>query len=103
MPKQIPDSELDAIKQAIGNFSAGALIENISSALAQTFNRRTLQRRLVLLVDRGQLVVEGSGRATRYKIASSNVVQVGMVSEKETLFPINVNLLPVSPPVSGLI
>lgn len=100
MPKQIPDSELDAIKQAIGNFSAGALIEDISSALSQAFNRRTLQRRLALLVDRGQLAVEGSGRATRYKIASSNVVQVGMISEKETLFPINVNPLPVS--VEGL-
>jgi hypothetical protein len=72
------------------------LIEDISSALTQTFNCRTLQRRLVLLVDRGQLVAEGSGRATRYKIASPNVVQVGMISEKKTLFPINVNLLPVS-------
>ena len=97
MPKRISDSELDAIKQAIDNFSAGALIEDISNALSQAFNRRTLQRRLALLVDRGQLVVEGCGRATRYKIASSNVVQVGMAYEKDIALPISViNPLPVS-------
>ena len=68
MPKQISESELEAIRQAVGAFPAGALIEDISNALGHGFNRRTLQRRLALLVDRNQLVLEGSARASRYKL-----------------------------------
>lgn len=77
MPKRIPELELENIKRAVGSFPTGALIEEISRALTQTFNRRTLQRRLALLVDRNQLVLEGSGRATRYKIKPTTLVEIG--------------------------
>ena len=89
MPKRIQDSELEVIKQAVGNFPAGALIEDISHVLGHAFNRRTLQRRLAFLVDKNQLVLEGSGRATRYKIAPPTVVEIGTAYEKDGAFPVS--------------
>ncbi len=89
MPKQIPKSELEAIKQAVGAFPGGALIEDISNALGNVFNRRTLQRRLALLVDKNQLVLEGSGRATRYKVAQPIIVEIGIAHEKDSALSIS--------------
>lgn len=89
MPKRIPELELEGIKRAVGSFPAGALIEDISHALTQVFNRRTLQRRLALLVDRNQLVLEGSGRATRYKLAPPTTVEIGTAYEKSSALPLS--------------
>lgn len=75
MPKQISESELEDIKQAVAAFPEGASIEDIS--LGHALNRRTLQRRLALLVDRNQLVMEGSARASRYKMPPHERKPVG--------------------------
>ena len=68
MPKQIPNSEFDAVKQALGLFSGGASIDAISSALTEAMPRRTLQRRLALLVKRQELELVGKGRASLYQL-----------------------------------
>ena len=59
MPKRISESELNDIMHTVEKFPHGASIEEISQALNETINRRTLQRRLAVLVDRNQIEVEG--------------------------------------------
>lgn len=67
MPKQVPQDELDAVFIAVGQFSDGASIEDIIGALDIELPRRTLQRRLALLVQRGNLAISGHARGRRYQ------------------------------------
>ncbi len=67
MPKQIPQHELDTVQEAVARFPESAAIEDISGALAIKMSRRTLQRRLALLVKQKRLAVEGRGRGSRYR------------------------------------
>ena len=77
MPKLIPRNELDAVQQAVARFPEGAAIEEVSGVLAIKMPRRTLQRRLALLVEQKRLNIEGHGRGSRYKIPPVGVqVQV---------------------------
>jgi len=68
MPKRIPQNELDAVQDVVAHFPEGASIEKISGELAIPMPRRTLQRRLALLVEQGRLTVEGRGRGSRYRL-----------------------------------
>jgi hypothetical protein len=66
MPKHIPTNELDAVFHAVSLHPTGASLDEIADSLKILFPRRTLQRRLALLVKAGRLRVQGRGRATRY-------------------------------------
>ena len=66
MPRTISQTELDAISRCVGGFPAGASVEQIAGALEIGMPRRTLQRRLSLLVEQGRLLSEGRGRGCRY-------------------------------------
>ena len=68
MPKRISQNELDAVLQAVAGFSEGAGIEEIRTALGGRVPRRTLQRRLALLVEQKRLTVKGRARASRYRL-----------------------------------
>ena len=68
MPKQIPQDELEAILEVIAQIPEGASVETIMEALEMEIPRRTLQRRLSRLVESRQLVNEGKGRGSRYKL-----------------------------------
>ena len=68
MPKRIPQNELDVVQQAVAGFPEGAGIEEISRALSIRLPRRTLQRRLALLVEQKRIVIEGRARASRYRL-----------------------------------
>jgi hypothetical protein len=52
----------------VPRFPKGASIEQISSVLEVKPPRRTLQRRLALLVQQKRLTVEGRGRGSRYQL-----------------------------------
>ena len=65
MPKQVSEEELEAIRRAVGGFPEGASIDEISDAIEPKIHRRTLQRRLAVLVERRQLLLEGGGCARR--------------------------------------
>ena len=67
MPKQIPEAELNAVLEVVGQHPAGASIEDVSKVLEIQLPRRTLQRRLALLVGQKRLTVEGRARGSRYK------------------------------------
>ncbi len=68
MPKQVSEEELEAIRRAVGGFPEGASIDEISDAIEPKIHRRTLQRRLAVLVERKQLLLEGGGRGSRYRV-----------------------------------
>ncbi|MDB4543049.1 Fic family protein [bacterium] len=68
MPKQVSEEELEAIRRAVGGFPEGASIDEISDAIEPRIHRRTLQRRLAVLVERKQLLLEGGGRGSRYRV-----------------------------------
>ena len=69
MPKKIPETELDEIVAAIAGIPSGASIDDITATFQDVLPRRTLQRRLALLVERDRLVRQGRGPATRYLLA----------------------------------
>ncbi|MDK9706253.1 MAG: Fic family protein [Desulforhopalus sp.] len=68
MPKHISQNDLENIVKAVGIFTSGAGIEEIYSALEGRVPRRTLQRRLALLVEQKRLKKEGQARASRYHL-----------------------------------
>jgi hypothetical protein len=68
MPKRISQSELDTILEAIATFPRGAGIEEIQGVLGGKVPRRTLQRRLALLVERKLLIADGRARASCYRL-----------------------------------
>ena len=71
MPKQVPDTELDAIVEAVARLPDGGPVDAIRNALETGIVRRTLQRRLAALVAQGRLVRDGQGPGTRYRIPGS--------------------------------
>ena len=73
MPKRISQTELDVVAQAVARLPEGGSVEAIGAAPDIKLPRRTLQRRLALLVEQQRLMVEGRGRGSRYRITSQNV------------------------------
>ncbi len=73
MPKLVPQAELDAVLQAVARFPEGVSIEDIGGVLQVKLPRRTLQRRLALLVEQKRLTVEGRARGSRYKLFPTGV------------------------------
>lgn len=68
MPKRISQNDLDIIVKAVSTLPDGGGVEQIHSALERKVSRRTLQRRLALLVEQKRLIVEGRARASRYHL-----------------------------------
>ncbi|MDR3504019.1 MAG: Fic family protein [Legionella sp.] len=71
MPKQISQKDLDSIVKAVSSLPDGGGIEKINSALEGKMPRRTLLRRLSLLVEQKRLIAEGKGRASRYGLPNT--------------------------------
>lgn len=68
MTQSIAQNEFKMITDAVAAFPAGAGIEEIHDALGKKTPRRTLQRRLALLVAQHLLMAEGRARARRYRL-----------------------------------
>lgn len=68
MPKQIPDNAIDDLLQAVARFPEGGSLEDVGNAMQTKLSRRTLQRRLALLVEQKRLTTAGRGRSRRYQL-----------------------------------
>jgi len=66
MPRVTPPQELDSLVELIQASPEGLSIEALSLQLGDHHQRRTLQRRLAVLVAQGRITMQGEGRATRY-------------------------------------
>ena len=73
MPKRIPEAELAAIVAVASRVPAGGSVSCIAQALGGATSKRTLQRRLALLVKQGRLVQEGQGPGARYRTPAAQV------------------------------
>ena len=66
MPRVTPQTELDRLVELISARQAGLGIEAIAQMLGDSMQRRTLQRRLALLVAQGRIQMLGEARSVRY-------------------------------------
>lgn len=69
MPKRVSDKEFQAILRAVGRFPRGGSVVEIAAVINSTISRRTLQRRLVVLVEHSQIIAEGETKGRRYRLA----------------------------------
>ena len=68
MPRQVSQNEIEVIMRAVARFPEGGSVEDIRGALSIALPRRTLQRRLAMLVEQQRLIVEGRTRGSRYRL-----------------------------------
>jgi hypothetical protein len=97
VPKQVAKKELDAILSAVARVPAGGSVEKIGAALDRKIPRRTLQRRLALLVKQKRLTVEGRARGSRYRLPPSTVEARGAASGSSTVEGRGEIYIPISP------
>jgi Fic/DOC family len=69
MPRHSQQEELDVLVELISSRPEGMGIEAILQQLGGIQQRRTLQRRLALLVRQHRILMQGEGRAVRYRRA----------------------------------
>lgn len=72
MPKQVTQQEFDAVVRAVTRLTEGGSVdvsvEVLGDSLTPKLPRRTLQRRLALLVKQQRLAINGRGRGSRYRV-----------------------------------
>ena len=82
MPKVTPQAELDRLVELISAQQDGLGIDAIAQVLGHTLLRRTLQRRLALLVEQGRIQMLGEARSVRYfRLPPS--IQGGLAAQEE--------------------
>ena len=69
MPKVIRSEELDQLAEIIGRFPNGAELDEILSAADHKLSRRTLQRRLAVLVTQRRITGGRERKAFKYRLA----------------------------------
>ena len=69
MPKITPQAELNRLVELISAHQDGIGIDALLQALGGSLQRRSLQRRLALLIEQGQVQMFGVSRAVRYRRA----------------------------------
>ncbi|MCL2713999.1 MAG: Fic family protein [Alphaproteobacteria bacterium] len=87
MPGAALQQDLDKLVELIGADTAGMSIDAIASGLGGNYHRRTLQRRLALLVEQERIERIGEGRGIRYRRSSAtrnSTAQVGASSQAPT-------------------
>lgn len=70
MPKRVSQEELNPVLAAVAGFETAASLDEITRRLPAPIPRRTLQRRLVVLLEQGRLVAHGTGSGRRYRVAA---------------------------------
>ena len=95
MAKPIPAPTYDTLLEVVGQFPAGAGLDQIEARLVAAPTRRTLQRWVNNLLAQGRLHKEGRGRATRYlragAVAASNPAsrQTNAATQAQILIPLS--------------
>lgn len=83
MPKQVAEAEFEAIVNALSGLAGGGSVSRIREALGETMPRRTLQRRLAVLVAQGRLVREGRGQGTLYRLPAAQSARPAQAAESQ--------------------
>ena len=75
MPRVTPTQELDELVEHLGTTPDGMGIETLAQQLGTPLPRRTLQRRLALLVEQQRIEMLGERRSARYRRRTSPAVR----------------------------
>ena len=99
MPRVTPQTELERLVELISEHRDGLGIDAIARRLDNTLSRRTLQRRLALLVEQGRIQMLGEARSVRYVRPPPNVQRVLAVKEEvgDTMRAVGEVYVPTSP------
>ncbi|MBS3998675.1 MAG: Fic family protein [Hydrogenophaga sp.] len=76
MPPITPTQELDRLVELVGTEPDGVGIEAIVQQLGNALHRRTLQRRLALLVEQQRIEMLGDRRTARYRRRAAPAVRI---------------------------
>lgn len=79
MPRVTPPTELERLVALISEHQDGLGVDAIAKRLENTLLRRTLQRRLALLVEQGRIQMLGEARSVRYVRPGDTMRAVGEV------------------------
>ena len=99
MPKVTPQTELDRLVELISEHQDGVGIDAIAQRLDNTLLRRTLQRRLAMLVAQGQIQMLGEARSVRY-VCPPPIVKGVLAAQEEagdTMRAVGEVYVPTSP------
>ena len=90
MPKEISQDEFDELVKILARYPDGASLQEILNTPSIQIHRRSLQRRLALLVKLGRIIVTGESRARRYKLPQEKK-KPPIESRKEYKIPLSPN------------
>jgi hypothetical protein len=96
MPKLVTQINLDAVVSAVARFPNGGSVEDIGAALDRKLPRRTLQRRLALLVEQQRLTVDGRARGSRYRLRRITVDATGEAAGRSKVVGHGEAYIPIS-------
>lgn len=85
MPKQIDERELESIIEAVRGLRHGATIDDVINVLETPLSRRTLQRRLAMLVAQNRLSPVGNGWARCYCVPAAEAMQEDRIDHSSKL------------------
>ncbi|RUP27061.1 MAG: Fic family protein [Curvibacter sp.] len=99
MPRVTPQNELDRLVELISEHQDGLGIDALAQRLDNTLLRRTLQRRLALLVEQGRIQMLGEARSVRYVRSPPTVSGVLAAQEQagDTMRAVGEVYVPTSP------
>lgn len=97
MPKSILPQELDRLVELISAHHEGIGIDALFQAIGDDMSRRTLQRRLALLIERDRIHTSGESRALRYHRAPQIVEATAIIRVTSNLQASSEVYVPTSP------
>ena len=84
MPKIASTEELSNLAALVGGHPAGIGLSELLDEGGSRWPRRTLQRRLGVLVSQGRLVTEGVARSVKYRLATNSATMAATLPAIET-------------------
>lgn len=90
MPKEISQDEFDELVEILARYPDGVSLQEILNTPSIQTHRRSLQRRIALLVKQGRIIVVGESRARKYKLPQEIKKQI-IESKKEYKIPLSPN------------
>lgn len=97
MPKRIPEKELDAIVAVVAAQPESVPVSAILEALPAGLEKRTLQRRLALLVAQKRIIADGKGKGKRYRAPDAISGAENLPAGNETVAGRSEVYVPLSP------
>lgn len=83
------ENQLTALRAALEGQPRSLLIDEIEAAAGLGLDRRTMQRRLEDLVQRGDVVTEGKKRGTRYRLAAAGAPAATPAAQRDFFVPLS--------------